>query len=126
MLAAREHANLSQEEAKLRIGVSRGLIGRWEKGELPNNRYIPKIAEAYGMHPEQVTAQMGRAFAAPKNGPSTADTEQPVATAAVPSPAPTTEPSVIVDMEGRVEKAEGSIQVRLFGHYRIVIEPAPT
>lgn len=48
--AARVNAGLTQAEAAERIGVSKEVIGNWERGKtFPKIPNIKKIEEVYGM-----------------------------------------------------------------------------
>ena len=53
--AARVNAGLTQEQAAERIGVSPGMLVKWEKGKAaPSGKRIPKILDAYGVKYEDV------------------------------------------------------------------------
>lgn len=48
--AARVNANLSQQEAARRIGVSASTLRNWEAGKtFPNQPKIEKMCEVYGI-----------------------------------------------------------------------------
>lgn len=48
--AARVNANLTQEEAAIKLGVSISTIKKWEKGEtFPKQPKINQICELYGI-----------------------------------------------------------------------------
>ncbi|MBP5457252.1 MAG: helix-turn-helix transcriptional regulator [Paludibacteraceae bacterium] len=47
---ARVLANLTQDQASEKLGISRGTLIAWEKGyRTPNSKMIPLITETYGI-----------------------------------------------------------------------------
>jgi transcriptional regulator with XRE-family HTH domain len=53
--AARVNANLTQEEAAKRIGVTPFIISKWEQGKVtPSLKRLPAILQAYGVKYEDI------------------------------------------------------------------------
>jgi len=53
---AREKAGLSQVELAKRVKASRGAIYNWENDVTAiRNGYVPALAEAFGLHPSDIT-----------------------------------------------------------------------
>lgn len=57
---------MTQQELGNQLGVDRSTVSRWESGDcIPEARHFPRLAEIFGMTPEEVTHLFDAAPAAP-------------------------------------------------------------
>ena len=47
----RKAQKMSQDEVAKKIGCCRMSVARWEKGELPNGKYLSRLAQLFGTAP---------------------------------------------------------------------------